>query len=248
MYGVFEQWRLKPDQPVNPHSLISTSIFFHVSSIYWLCKQAKQVLIMLCTLRKHAYSNTLKISPQKTESFSDKNLDIFHISAQNIYCGYTLEPPRWGGSNEYPQSMFLSRNKKNNVYTCKTQFEYKKVGLRGSNLYRYFFVMIWAVVVRICNKGHFLTFRHDYSFYLHVFISHASIYMRKLSTHYIHVFTSHCFTCDYVILYLRMFTWVEYFNIFTCVFISRTLYCIYIYLHQSQAMIYISMQSIPLYC
>ena len=41
-----------------------------------------------------------------------KNSDIFHISAQNIDCGYSLEPPRWGGSNEYPQSMFLSRNKK----------------------------------------------------------------------------------------------------------------------------------------
>ena len=38
---------------------------------------------------------------------------IFLISAQNIDCGYSLEPPRWGGSNEYPQSMFLSRNKKN---------------------------------------------------------------------------------------------------------------------------------------
>ena len=31
---------------------------------------------------------------------------IFLISAQNIDCGYLLEPPRWGGSNEYPQSMF----------------------------------------------------------------------------------------------------------------------------------------------
>ena len=31
---------------------------------------------------------------------------IFHISAQNIVCGYSLEPPRRGGSNEYPQSMF----------------------------------------------------------------------------------------------------------------------------------------------
>ena len=37
---------------------------------------------------------------------------IFHISAQNIDCGYPLEPPRRGGSNEYPQSMFLSRHKK----------------------------------------------------------------------------------------------------------------------------------------
>ena len=44
--------------------------------------------------------------PPKTESFQIKNSDIFHISAQNIYCGYSLEPPRRGGSYEYPQSMF----------------------------------------------------------------------------------------------------------------------------------------------
>ena len=31
---------------------------------------------------------------------------IFLISAQNIDCGYSLEQPRRGGSNEYPQSMF----------------------------------------------------------------------------------------------------------------------------------------------
>ena len=31
---------------------------------------------------------------------------IFFISAQNIDCGYSLEPPRRGGSNVYPQSMF----------------------------------------------------------------------------------------------------------------------------------------------
>ena len=42
--------------------------------------------------------------------------DIFHISAQNIYSGYSLEPPQRGGSNEYPQSMFLSRNKTNYVH------------------------------------------------------------------------------------------------------------------------------------
>ena len=47
-----------------------------------------------------------KFHPQKTENFQIKNSDIFHISAQNIDCGYWLEPPRRGGSNEYPQSMF----------------------------------------------------------------------------------------------------------------------------------------------
>ena len=36
----------------------------------------------------------------------EKKNDIFLIFAQNIDCGYTLEPPHRGGSNEYPQSMF----------------------------------------------------------------------------------------------------------------------------------------------
>ena len=31
---------------------------------------------------------------------------IFHISAQKTDCGFSLEPPRRGGSNEYPQSIF----------------------------------------------------------------------------------------------------------------------------------------------
>ena len=35
-----------------------------------------------------------------------KNSGSFHISAQNIDCEYLLEPPRRGGSNGYPQSMF----------------------------------------------------------------------------------------------------------------------------------------------
>ena len=82
------------------------------------------------SLRKHAYSNTLKILPPKNDNFSDKKSDIFHISAQNIDFGYSLEPPRRGGSNEYPQSVFLSRNNKNNVYPCKPQFYYIKVGFK----------------------------------------------------------------------------------------------------------------------
>ena len=48
----------------------------------------------------------------KDENFQWKFFVIFLIFAQNIDCGYTLEPPRRGGSNEYPQSMFWSKNKK----------------------------------------------------------------------------------------------------------------------------------------
>ena len=64
----------------------------------------------------------------KKWKYSDKNSDVFHISVQNMGYGYSLEPPRRGDSNEYPQPMFLSRNKKNNVYPCKPQFYYIQVG------------------------------------------------------------------------------------------------------------------------
>ena len=37
---------------------------------------------------------------------------IFLFLLKNIDCDYSLEPPRLGGSKEYPQSMFLSRNMK----------------------------------------------------------------------------------------------------------------------------------------
>ena len=49
-----------------------------------------------------------KFYNQKKENFQIKSSDIFYIPAQNIDCGYSLEPPRRGGSNEYPQSMIFS--------------------------------------------------------------------------------------------------------------------------------------------
>ena len=63
-------------------------------------------------LRKHAYSNILKILQPKKENFQIKNSDIFHISAQNIDCGYLLELSQRGSSNEYPQSMFCAEIRK----------------------------------------------------------------------------------------------------------------------------------------
>ena len=53
-----------------------------------------------------------KISSPKTENFQIKISDIFLVSAQNIDCLYSLEPPRRGGSNEYPQSMFWAEIRK----------------------------------------------------------------------------------------------------------------------------------------
>ena len=50
-----------------------------------------------------------------------KIFDFFLIFAQNIDRGYTLEPP---------ESVFRSKNMKN-VYPCKSQFYYIKVGCKG---------------------------------------------------------------------------------------------------------------------
>ena len=100
------------------------------------CATSRRSITKTCLFK---YTENFTIKKWK---FSDKNSDKFHISAQNIHCWYSLEPPRRGGSNEYPQSMFLSRNKKNNVYHYKPQYYCKKKwGLRGSNLYRHVFVM-----------------------------------------------------------------------------------------------------------
>ena len=42
---------------------------------------------------------------------------IFLISAQNIDCGYSLEPPRRGGSNEYTRNLcFEQRHEKYRIF------------------------------------------------------------------------------------------------------------------------------------
>ena len=83
-----------------------------------------------------------------------KVFDVFLIFAQNIDCGYTLEPPaRRGGSNEYPQSMFWSKNKKNRYIPCKPQFYYTKVGFKGVYI-SWTCYPDWAYNVRSCSINH----------------------------------------------------------------------------------------------
>ena len=84
-----------------------------------------------------------KFYHQKMKIFRWKNSDIFHISAQNIDCEYSLDTPRWGGSN-YPQSMFWAeiKKKKKIMYTpANLSFTTWNWGLRGSKLYRRVFVI-----------------------------------------------------------------------------------------------------------
>ena len=118
-------------QPAHPFSLIR--VFFVCMkklNIPWLSKTRpapsdwRYVLDVAASSIHHEnsllkYIENFTSKNWKKNSDKKKNLFFFHISAQNIDCGYSLEPPRRGGSNEYLQSMFLSRNKKNNVYPCK---------------------------------------------------------------------------------------------------------------------------------
>ena len=60
------------------------------------------------TLRKHAFSNMLKLLQPKRKLIDKKKLDIFHIFAQNIDCRYKLEPPGRGCSNKNHNLCFLA--------------------------------------------------------------------------------------------------------------------------------------------
>ena len=76
-----------------------------------------------CPCNKQGFFSLVKF-----ENFIRKNWIFFlFFSAQNIDCGYTLEPPRRGGSNEYPQSMFWSKNKKIGILLQTPVLLYKSV-------------------------------------------------------------------------------------------------------------------------
>ena len=77
-------------------------IVFYLNFFSSLCPKATLYITKTCIynfdpLKPHLY--TVKLG------FTGVYIN-FLISAQNIDCGYSLEPPRRGGSNEYPQSMF----------------------------------------------------------------------------------------------------------------------------------------------
>ena len=127
------------------YSWAGTQLVFRIWTSFADMSQKIIVTITKTSLFKYTENFTTK-----KWKFSDKNSDIFHISAQNIDCGYSLELPQWGSSNEYPQSMFLSRNKNNNVYPCKPQFYDIKVGFKRVNIYIDMFS--WCVI----RHKHFL--------------------------------------------------------------------------------------------
>ena len=71
-------------------------------------KRLKHYIIIFDTTRNpklHYENSSIQIFRKfhlEKQNFQLKNADIFHISAQNIDCGYSLEPPQQGSSNKYP--------------------------------------------------------------------------------------------------------------------------------------------------
>ena len=75
----------------------------------------------------------------KNDNFQMKYFDMFLIFAQNIDCGYTLEP-RFAVLTCTNNLCFRAKVRKN-VYPCYPQFYYIKVGYK------------WVYITRTCYHG-----------------------------------------------------------------------------------------------
>ena len=103
----------------------------------------------------------------KNVHFQMNFLNIFLIFAQNIDCGYTLEPPQLiEAVLTSTHNLCFGAKIRKKVYPCKTQFYYIKVGCKGVFVTRTCFrdVKTWLSYLfshtpgccrnRSCNTGH----------------------------------------------------------------------------------------------
>ena len=110
-------WKVSIFRQVHLYSILP-SISFRKSLFAWrFCHDSVQQRLCTNSFILFHYEKTpiqiyWKFHHQNNENFQIKKSNIFHSSAQNIDCWYSLEPPRRGGSNEFPQSMFLSKIRK----------------------------------------------------------------------------------------------------------------------------------------
>ena len=94
--------------------------------------QTPMTRLPIMKTRLFKYTVYRKFHLQKSVNFQIQKLWYFpYVCSKHTVVACSLELPHQGSSNEYWQSMFLSRNKKNNVYPCKLQFYYIKVGFKG---------------------------------------------------------------------------------------------------------------------
>ena len=94
-----------------------------IEDIYGLLALNQEVKVLhrhltskITSLRKHAHAIYRNSLGCKNENFDLKIFDIFLSFAQEIDCGYMLEPTCRGYS-VYPQPMFWKNNNKNRYVT-----------------------------------------------------------------------------------------------------------------------------------
>ena len=95
----------------------------HASLMTWIFNKKgikiNSFLVILENKCVYALKGYYFIALDKALFFSQKVAIFFLFLDINICCGYSLEAPRRGTSNEYPQCMFSSRNKKT-IYLIPT--------------------------------------------------------------------------------------------------------------------------------
>ena len=112
-----------------------------------------------------------------------------------------LEPPRQGGSNEYPQSMFWSKNKKNRYTPANPSLTYIKVGFKGVN------------ITRTCFRD------ESVSFLMHFRQAKTTTPTHDHNTKvYQYLFTS--WTCHNIFVHVFAHNW-------TCIFKNMVIYHVY---------------------
>ena len=99
--------------------LRSRTLFFHSVHIFVVYRSIAALYKLTITphgeyrtITKTRLFKYIETFTFKNWKFSNKNPDIFLISAQNIDCGYSLEPPRRGGPNEYHNLCFWTEIRK----------------------------------------------------------------------------------------------------------------------------------------
>ena len=158
-------WRISPE---------SLSIDGHVFLMIWL-----QIAIKPIT-KTRLFKYTENFTTKKWR-FSDKKFWYF-----SYFCSkHTL----WLLVRTASSIYVLSRNKENNIYHCKPKFYYIKMGLRGSKLYRYVFVMpflcIVTVVVIICVSPWCIIDEVEDPFAVKTSRKHANIILTSLNPTFI---------------------------------------------------------------
>ena len=128
------------------------------------CMQDKIVFTSNVPLKSITKTRLYNFDPLKPHFYTVKLgftgvYNIFLISAQNIDCGYSLEPPRRGGSNEYSQSMFWAEIWKISVFFYLKIFRFFWGVKFSIYLNRHVFVMDCIFSTIITEMAHVLNLR-----------------------------------------------------------------------------------------